>query len=729
MNEPLTERALARLLAMAAEDLQPAPLVLPERYTIVRELGRGGMGVVYEATDRQLGRACALKTMGVAAAGDEELRRRFAREAWAVARLRHPHIATVYDATPDYISMQLIAGVTVDVAARGDARLAARLLRDAARGVSHAHEQGLVHRDLKPSNLLVEEGHVYVVDFGLAKELAAASSLSLSGAVVGTLAYMPPEQAQGRLGDVDARSDVYGLGATLYHCLAGRPPFVADDLPELLRCVVEREPAAAGVDRELDLVVGKCLAKEPAQRYANAAELADDLDRWLAQEPVLARAPSWIYRLRKRLQRQRALWRAAGLAALLVALVLVPVALRESAARSAASEAVLLADHVAAVLDDAAAYFRLGENAMAGEVLDAGTGRVEEFLLRHEVPRVRYLLGRLLRARGRADDALQQLDLALRGDAELDDARFERGLLLAARHHLDERDLATAIADLRAGSGDRSALTAIDRMFGRGEHHRLQGEHEAAMALFREVLEYEPAHLPARLAMGRSAHALGQADLQRYYTASAVDFMSGYGPVFLARERQSLPTTVHGLDCALVDCSAELLRSPDHALGLAYRGLVQLRRAVRLLDEGRSSQALATTVAAIADHDMTLTMHEGMPGVLNNRAVCRSFAARLCAVTGDAAAAAGHRDAAELDLREALARAPDLAEAHFNLGVLHAGAAALLRAMAQPQASQRRSAAAGAAFAASLRAAPERWEHERAARRWLVQIGGAAEGR
>ncbi len=727
MNEPLPERALARLLAMAAEE--SAPPALPERYTIVRELGRGGMGVVYEAFDRRLERPCALKTMGAAATDEHELRRRFVREAWAVARLRHPHIATVYDATPDYISMQLVEGTTVDVAARGDVRLAARLLRDAARGVHHAHEQGLVHRDLKPSNLLVEGEHVYVVDFGLAKELASAAALSQSGAVVGTLAYMPPEQAQGRLGAIDPRSDVYGLGATLYHCLAGRPPFATDDLPELLRCVVDREPAPTGVDRELDLVVGKCLAKEPDRRYASAAELADDLDRWLAQLPVRARAPSWPYRLRKRLQRQRALLRAAGLAASLVALVLVPIALRESAARSAASEAVLLADHVAAVLDDASAYFKMGENAIAGEALDAGIGRVGEFLDRHEVPRVRYLLGRLLRARGRTDDALQQLDLALRGDARLDDARFERGLLLAARHHLDEHERATAIADLRGGSGERSALTTIDRMFGRGERHRLQGEHEAAMAMFREVLEYDPAHLAARLSMGRSAHALGQTDLQRYYTASAVDFLNGYGPVFLARERQTLPTAVHGLDGALVDCSAELLRSHDHALGLAHRALVQLRRAVRLHDEGRSAQALAAAVAAIGDHDMTLTMHEGLPGVLNNRAVCHSFAARLCAAAEDPAGAAEHRLAAERDLRTAIARAPHLAEAHFNLGVLHARTAALLRAMALPQAGRERLAAAAAAFAEAVRTAPQPWEHESAVQRWLEQVGEARSGK
>src|SRR5690606_31900019 len=216
------------------------------------KLGQGGMGIVYEAFDRRLGRACALKTLG-AFAGDE-LRGRFSREALAAARLRHPHIAAVYDATPHFISMQLVDGWPIDAIPRHERRLIVELVRDASRALHHAHEQGIIHRDVKPSNLLVEGRHVYVVDFGLAKEIAGDASRSRPGSAVGTPHFMPPEQAQSHSAAIDARSDIHALGATLYHCLTGAPPFTGDDLPTLLRRVIEEEPKPPRIDRDLDLV-------------------------------------------------------------------------------------------------------------------------------------------------------------------------------------------------------------------------------------------------------------------------------------------------------------------------------------------------------------------------------------------------------------------------------------------------------------------------------------------
>jgi len=170
VSAPLSDRALERLLDMAADE--PAPL--PARYRIVRELGRGGMGVVYEAEDLQLRRRCAIKRIAAGALASESVQKRFVREALAASRLNHPHIAAVYDATPEYLSMQLVAGGPIDAGPRERRKFVA-MVRDAARAVHHAHEQGIVHRDLKPSNLLVEGEHVFVVDFGLAKELGDTS--------------------------------------------------------------------------------------------------------------------------------------------------------------------------------------------------------------------------------------------------------------------------------------------------------------------------------------------------------------------------------------------------------------------------------------------------------------------------------------------------------------------------------------------------------------------------
>ncbi len=272
------------------------------RYQLGRELGRGGMGVVYEAHDPELGRRVALKVLSRAAGLSTEARLRFAREAKAAAQLTHPNIAAVYDATPEAIAMQLIDGVALSALAGTDPRDLSELVRDAALAVHTAHQQGIVHRDLKPANLMVERRagqrpHVYVMDFGLAKAADLDASLSSSGGVLGTPHYMAPEQAAGRGAEVDARSDVYSLGATLFSVLAGRPPFEGDDVYEVLRRTVEEEPPdvrrlAPAVDGDLATIVAKCLRKEPEARYPSALALASDLDRWLRGEPVVARPVS-----------------------------------------------------------------------------------------------------------------------------------------------------------------------------------------------------------------------------------------------------------------------------------------------------------------------------------------------------------------------------------------------------------------------------------------------------
>ncbi|MBL9079205.1 MAG: serine/threonine protein kinase [Planctomycetes bacterium] len=732
MSEPLSERARQRLLAMAADgDAAPvAPGPVPERYELLRELGRGGMGVVYEAFDHQLGRRCALKTFVAGRGHGDELRRRLEREAQAAARLRHPHIAAVHDATADYISMQLVDGVPIDTVHRSERRLLVELVRDAAHALQHAHDQGVVHRDVKPSNLLVEGRHVYVVDFGLAKAAATDASWSLPGGVVGTPGFMAPEQARGAAAEVSARSDVYGLGATLFACLRGAPPFAGDDLPALLRAVIEDEPPRLGVDRDLDLVVGKCLAKEPMQRYASAGELAADLERWLCGEPVLARAPSWWYRLQKRLQRQRSLWRAAAVAALasvaLVAVVVVPWLLRESAARTAASEAVEVADHAATVLRDAAVYFRLGDNESAHQVLDGGIGSTREFLSRHEVPRARYLLSRLLRARGRTDDARSELDRAVAGDPALGDARFERGLLLAAAAEPEPAARAQAIADLAVAPDPRSVLTSVDRLFGRGQSLRLCGEPAAAMAVLREVLALDPLHVPARVAMAHAAIAAGDDELGRYYSASAVDCYSGYGPLYAARERRALPTTMLGLEPALVDFARELGDDEDLVLTLAQRALLHLRRALRFAGDGDGAAARTAITAAIADHDTALAtraMQSGgaaeLPGAGNNRAVCRLVAAQLFAAAGDGAGAAAERTQAIAELERLLALAP-LPEVPFNLGIAELQVAAIELGLGRAAAAAARGQAAHRWFEQALAVAAPDWPHAAAGRAKLA---------
>jgi serine/threonine-protein kinase len=299
---------LAPFLANAS--LNTVPRVLGD-YEILDELGRGGMGIVFKARQTSLGRVVALKMLlrGDLASGQEMARLR--AEAESAARLSHPHLVPVYevgefDGQP-FFSMKFIEGTTL---ARRLAdgplppREAAQLLAPVCRAVAEAHAHGLLHRDLKPSNILIDaEGRPYVSDFGLVKrvvpkdsaEVEAAASLTQSGAILGTPAYMAPEQAVGRRGEVTAATDVYALGAILYAMLTGRPPFQAASAVDTVLLVLEQNPVPPRVinpkaDPDLEMIALKCLQKPSDLRYASASELAADLEAYLANEPISARS-------------------------------------------------------------------------------------------------------------------------------------------------------------------------------------------------------------------------------------------------------------------------------------------------------------------------------------------------------------------------------------------------------------------------------------------------------
>jgi len=286
-------------------------------YEIRRELGRGGMGVVYEARQVSLNRPVALKLVKAGLlAGDDELRR-FQNEAEAVALLDHPGVVPVYEvgqhSGQHYFSMKLVPGgslVPLIDPYTHDPRAAARLVAEAAEAVAHAHARGILHRDLKPANILVDaEGHPHVTDFGLAKRLEADAELTQSGAILGTPAYMAPEQATGHRGAVTTASDVYGLGAVLYVLLTSRAPFGGDSVVETLDAVRNTAPELprrinAAVPRDLETICLKCLEKDPRRRYPTAQALADDLHAWLESRPIAARRVgaaerAWLWCRRK----------------------------------------------------------------------------------------------------------------------------------------------------------------------------------------------------------------------------------------------------------------------------------------------------------------------------------------------------------------------------------------------------------------------------------------------
>jgi serine/threonine-protein kinase len=271
-------------------------------YELHEELGRGGMGVVYRATQRSLSRTVAVKMLlrrDMASAADLT---RFRSEAEAAAGVAHPGIVAVHevgewDGQPFY-TMEYVAGTTLSrqlAAGPLGAREVARLLMCVAEAVQAAHDCGVLHRDLKPSNILIDTaGQPRVSDFGLAKRLEEDASVTHTGAILGTPCYMSPEQAAGSRGDVGPTSDVWSLGAILYQMLTGRPPFQASSPMDTLLAVLETDPpaprtVAVGVDRDLEMIALKSLQKPQELRYASAGGLAADLRAFLAGETIAAR--------------------------------------------------------------------------------------------------------------------------------------------------------------------------------------------------------------------------------------------------------------------------------------------------------------------------------------------------------------------------------------------------------------------------------------------------------
>jgi WD40 repeat protein/tRNA A-37 threonylcarbamoyl transferase component Bud32 len=273
-------------------------------YLLLGEIARGGMGVVYRAEQGRLKkRPVALKMIRDADLATLADLRRFRMDAEAIAQLEHPHIVPIYelgqiDGQP-FFSMRLIEGGHLGTHAarlKADPRATAALMAKVAHAVHFAHQRAILHRDLKPSNILVDErGEPFVTDFGLAKRIdaAGASQATVPGAIMGTPAYMAPEQARGETSALTVRTDVYGLGATLYEVLTGQAPFVGT-IPEILRQVEDREPAPPrglnpALDRDLEAICLKALEKKAKDRYGSAEELAEDLERWLRREPTKAR--------------------------------------------------------------------------------------------------------------------------------------------------------------------------------------------------------------------------------------------------------------------------------------------------------------------------------------------------------------------------------------------------------------------------------------------------------
>ncbi len=372
---PLPPTGLCGLCVLARlTEMEREPARRLGDYDLVEELDRGGMGVVWRARHRELGRTVALKMIrGGAAAGESEIVR-FRTEAEAVARLEHPGIVPVFelgevDGVP-FFTMPLLTGGSLrrrlDDGKLMRPREAAALMVPVAQAIAHAHGRGVLHRDLKPANILLDAaGAPHVADFGLARFMESDSSLTRTGAVLGTPAYAAPEQTRGD--PATTAGDIFSLGAILYHLLCGRPPWDARDAVAAMQLAAQHDPPSLralnpAIHRDLHIITMRCLERGPAKRYATAAALADDLDRWLRGEPIHARAASTLERLWKWALRRPAAAALIGLGALSLAAVFTQRVFSERRVR-AESEAARRAE--AAAVQSAR---RLQENLYASDM-------------------------------------------------------------------------------------------------------------------------------------------------------------------------------------------------------------------------------------------------------------------------------------------------------------------------------------------------------------------------
>jgi tRNA A-37 threonylcarbamoyl transferase component Bud32/tetratricopeptide (TPR) repeat protein len=501
------ERLAAQLRTVVQAAQMPTPAAattlrafdLPCRfgdYELLEEVGRGGMGVVYRARQMSLVRLVAIKMVRAGHLASAEERQRFRVETDATASLDHPNIVPIYDVgTRDgqpYYCMKLISGgnLTEHLARyETDPRAAAELIATTARAVHHAHQHGILHRDLKPSNILLDaEGRPHLVDFGLAKRSEAETNLTLSGVLVGTPSYMAPELALGRKGAVSTATDVYGLGAVFYALLTGKPPFRSETILQTLEDVRERSPDPPSgsnqrVDRDLETICLKCLEKEPGKRYGSAEALAQDLERWLAGKPIVARplnhaARTWRWCRRNPVVAGMSgiivLLLAAGVVALAVGYVLVGQQreIAEAKSQEADRQRKLALDNLRSIIAD---------------INDLENRRPELDDLRQDLLiRVQTYLSAILDDPAHAVQA-DETDFWLEihvGDIYRDDANQ----LSSARVHYQQ---ALAITERMEGDANAERLRRRLRSFALsrlGDIHRMEGEESSALEHYREML-------------------------------------------------------------------------------------------------------------------------------------------------------------------------------------------------------------------------------------------------
>lgn len=493
-NEPETE-------SLSAASVGNSPMI--GNYRIIREIGRGGMGVVYEAEQQDPKRLVALKVIQGVRLLDEHNIKLFERETQALARLKHPGIAAIYESgcTPNgqhFFAMELVRGDTLEVYLKKSAesgmitpaQLRERLaiFRKISDAITYAHQRGVIHRDLKPSNIIVHREFessdsssdvrapgIKILDFGLARitetDLAVATIGTEIGKVEGTLPYMSPEQVRGNPDEIDVRSDVYSLGVILYEMIAGRRPYDVHRamLHEAARIICETPPiplskswsGAKRLDRDIETIVGRALEKDAPRRYQSVAAMSEDISRFLSGQPILARPPSSLYQLRKMAARHKLGFAFAALLVVLVTAFAIGMSIQaQRIARErdrANREAMIsqqISDFLISLFQVSDPFEGRGKDATAREILESGSVRIASEL--RDQPEVRAALldtmGVVYRNLGLFDKATDLVEAGLR-------IREKR----LGRDHVDTAKSLNNLGSLKLDKADFNAAEALMR--------------------------------------------------------------------------------------------------------------------------------------------------------------------------------------------------------------------------------------------------------------------------
>jgi eukaryotic-like serine/threonine-protein kinase len=627
-------RIAARDLAGSSKAAGSRPAFIG-RYRIIRLLGEGGMGAVYEAEQEEPRRVVALKMIRPGLATPERLRR-FRHEAEALGRLQHPGIAQIYEAsTADtgfgpqpYFAMELIRGEPLDRYAESHhftVRPKLALMAKICEAVHHAHQRGLIHRDLKPGNILVEEqGQPKILDFGVARVTEDEAQFTLQtevGQIIGTLAYMSPEQVLGDSLEVDTRSDVYSLGVILYELLARRAPYVTSgrQIQDALLTIRETDPEPLGaVNRacrgDIETIVGKALEKDKTRRYASAAALAADIEHHLNDEPILARPPSATYQFRKFARRHRVAVGAAAALVLMLAAFSVVQAIALVRITRERDRATRVTDFMTGMFKVSDPSQARGNSVTAREILDKASSDISAGLAKDpevqaqmmQVMATTYLnLGLYPRARDLAQQALDARRKILpSGDPGVLQSMTQLGWILDRDgHYADAEKL------------ERQALDRERRILGNQNPLTIESIDHLSVTLVDQD-EYVEAEKLAREALASSTRTLGAENPQTLLAINHLARAIWYQGRYSEAEQEYRQ---------LVDIDRRVL-GPDHPQTLNAMSSL----GATLFQERRYGEAEQVDRAVLAVQRRVLgDNHQSTALTLSNLAVCVHAQGRL----------------------------------------------------------------------------------------------------